>query len=227
MKTTKSLFAALLLVSGAFGLWRRDIIISVGGFSRRTTGEDLELTMRLHRVLRKRGIPYRVVSLPDPVCWTEAPSDLPSFIRQRNRWHRVLLESFFEHREMMLNPQFGFAGLLGMPYYFFFEILGPFLEAFSYFIMAGFLITGHLSGPTFLGFMLLSVGYTTVLNLAALVIEDLHYETYRAGEVVWLALAGLLDNLGYRQFTMIIRVVATFDWLGRVRTWGRIERHGL
>ncbi len=218
---------AMLLISGAFGLWRRDILVAVGGFSRRMTGEDLELTLRLHRVLRKRGMDFRVVSLPDPVCWTEAPSDLRSFIRQRNRWHRVLLESFAEHREMMLNPFFGFAGLLGMPYYLFFEILGPFLEALSYLVMGGLFATGHLAGTTFGLFLLCSVGYTTVLNLFALVIEELHYETYRCGELIWLAFAGLLDNLGYRQFTMGIRVIATFDWLGRVRTWGRIERHGL
>lgn len=217
---------AMLLISGAFGLWRRDILVSVGGFSRRTTGEDLELTMRLHRVLRKRGEDYKIVSLPDPVCWTEAPSDIPSFMRQRNRWHRVLLESFSEHREMMLNPGFGLVGMLAMPYYFFFEIIGPFMEAFSYIIMIGCYVAAITDMNAFGTFLLLSVGYTTALNMAAIFIEEIHYGTYKIHEVAWLAFAGLLDNLGYRQFTMGVRVWATFDWMGRVQSWGRIERKG-
>lgn len=217
---------AMLLISGAFGLWRRDVLVSVGGFSRRTTGEDLELTMRLHRVLRKREEDYRIVSLPDPVCWTEAPSDVRSFINQRNRWHRVLLESFMEHREMMLNPQFGLVGMLGMPYYFFFEILGPPMECFSYLVVGAGLLAGIVETDTLFFFLLISIGYTTVLNIMAIVIEDLHYETYTVWEVMKLTGVGLLDNLGYRQFTMGIRLWAMFDWMGRVQTWGRIERKG-
>lgn len=217
---------AMLLISGAFGLWRRDVLVSVGGFSRRTTGEDLELTMRLHRVLRKRGEEYRIVSLPDPVCWTEAPSDIKSFIGQRNRWHRVLLESFMEHREMMLNPFYGIVGLLAMPYYFFFEILGPAMEFFSYLVVATGVMAGIVDLKILAWFLLLSVGYTTVLNVMAIVIEDIHYGTYNLQEVVYLTFVGLLDNLGYRQFTMGIRLWATFDWMGRVQTWGRIERKG-
>lgn len=217
---------AMLLISGAFGLWRRDVLVSVGGFSRRTTGEDLELTMRLHRVMRKRGEDFRIVSLPDPVCWTEAPSDVRSFINQRNRWHRVLLESFLEHREMMLNPQFGLVGMLGMPYYFFFEILGPAMECFSYLVVGAGLLAGIVDQKTLILFLILSIGYTTVLNIMAIVIEDLHYETYNLFEILKLAAVGVVDNLGYRQFTMGIRLWATFDWMGRVQTWGRIERKG-
>lgn len=217
---------AMMLISGAFGLWRRDVLVSVGGFSRETTGEDLELTLRLHRVLRKRGEEFRILSLPDPVCWTEVPSDIRTFAVQRNRWHRVLLESFAAHREMMLNPFFGTAGLLGMPYYFFFEILGPFMEALSYVVVALAFAAGKIDSTALGLFFVLSVGYTTILNTLAIVIEDFHYGTYRLHEVVKLMWAGLLDNLGYRQFTMAVRLWATFDWLGNVKTWGVQERHG-
>lgn len=217
---------AMMLISGAFGLWRRDILVSVGGFSTQMTGEDLELTLRLHRVLRKRGEDFRILSLPDPVCWTEVPSDLATFARQRNRWHRVLLESFAAHREMMLNPFFGTAGLLGMPYYFFFEILGPFMEVFSYLAVAAAFAAGKIDDSTLVLFLALSVGYTTILNMLAIVIEDFHYGTYRLAEVVQLMAVGLIDNLGYRQITMAIRVWATFDWFGNVKTWGAMNRRG-
>lgn len=217
---------AMLLISGAFGCWRRDVLVSVGGFNREITGEDLEVTMRFHRVLRTRGEDYSVVSLPDPVCWTEGPEDLGSFYQQRNRWHRVLLESFWTHREMLLNPAYGTVGILGMPYYLFFEIIGPFIEILSYFVILGAFGLGFLEAETLVLFLLLSVGYTTFLNTMAILIEEMHYHTYSLGEVARLWLVGLLDNLGYRQLTMLIRVVATFDWLSRTRAWGTISRKG-
>jgi len=149
-----------------------------------------------------------------------------SFMNQRNRWHRVLLESFLEHREMMLNPQFGLVGMLGMPYYFFFEILGPPMECFSYLVVGAGLLAGIVDQHTLVLFLILSIGYTTVLNIMAIVIEDLHYETYNLFEILKLAAVGIVDNLGYRQFTMGVRLWAMFDWMGRVQTWGRIERKG-
>jgi cellulose synthase/poly-beta-1,6-N-acetylglucosamine synthase-like glycosyltransferase len=217
---------ALLLISGAFALWRRDALISVGGFNRHIIGEDLEVTMRFHRVFRKRREEYSVVALPDPVCWTEAPEDLGSFYQQRNRWHRVLLESFWMHREMLLNTQFGTVGLLGMPYYLFFEILGPFMEMFSYFVILGAFGLGFLEVETLFLFLLLSVGYATFLNILAILIEELHYNTYTLKELLNLIVVGFLDNLGYRQMSMFIRVVATFDWLSRTKAWGAISRRG-
>ena len=217
---------AMLLISGAFGMWRRDVLVSVGGFNRDITGEDLELTMRFHRVLRKRKEEYAVVSLPDPVCWTEAPEDLNSFYQQRNRWHRVLLESYWAHREMLLNPSYGTVGLLGMPYYLFFEIIGPFMEMLSYFVILGAFGLGFLEVETLALFLLLSVGYTTFLNVLAILIEEMHYHTYTLPEVTRLLFVGLLDNLGYRQLTMLIRVVATFDWMSRTKAWGTITRRG-
>jgi cellulose synthase/poly-beta-1,6-N-acetylglucosamine synthase-like glycosyltransferase len=218
---------SMLLISGAFGLWRRDTLVSVGGFNRDITGEDLELTLRIHRVLRQRGEEYKVLALPDPVCWTEAPDDVRSLYAQRNRWHRVLLESFGLHREMLLNPFYGTPGMVGMPYYFFFEIVGPFLEVFSYLVVATGFMLGFVEPQTVLLFLMLSMGWTTVLNMAALLIEEIYFQSYTdLRDVAKLLAVGFLDNLGYRQFTMAVRVVATFDWLTRTRAWGEITRAG-
>lgn len=217
---------AMLLISGAFGLWSRSVLIEAGGFSVKTSGEDLELTLRFHNLLRARKKPYRIISLPDPIAWTEVPSELPSFIRQRNRWHRVMLESVVAHRNMLLNPAHGGAGMLGMPALLLFEIIGPFIECFSYIVVALAWLVGVID-ISFLGlFLCLSVGYTTAMNISALIIEDLLYGTFRTRVTLRLLLFSALDNLGYRQFTMLIRIIATFDWLTHVRSWGRIERYG-
>jgi hypothetical protein len=116
--------------------------------------------------------------------------------------------------------------MVGMPYYFFFEILGPFFEVFSYFVVGIGYTVGAVSTETLFLFLLLSVAYTTLLNAAAILIEDVNYESYSLGDVMKLIAVGFLDNLGYRQLTMLIRVSATFEWLTRTRRWGVITRRG-
>ena len=68
---------ALIIISGAFGLFRRLQVIEVGGYTRGTVGEDMELVVKLHRLMRdKRTAEYRIAFVPEPVCWTEVPEDL-------------------------------------------------------------------------------------------------------------------------------------------------------
>src|SRR5207302_10689210 len=76
---------ALLIISGAFGLFRRSLVEAVGGWWAGTVGEDVELVIRLHRYLRERAQDYRIAFVPDPVCWTEAPEDLRTLDRKSTR----------------------------------------------------------------------------------------------------------------------------------------------
>ena len=127
-RTGWSRLGALLVISGAFGLFRRDIVVEAGGYDTTTVGEDAEIVVRLHRYCREHGRPYRVVFLADPVCWTEAPADFRSLCRQRNRWHRGLIETLWRHRSMFLRPRYGVVGLVALPYFLLFEALGPIVE---------------------------------------------------------------------------------------------------
>jgi cellulose synthase/poly-beta-1,6-N-acetylglucosamine synthase-like glycosyltransferase len=68
-----SRLGSLLIISGAFGLFRRDIVLEVGGLDPKSLGEDAELVTTIHEHLRRSKRDYRVVFLPDPVCWTEVP----------------------------------------------------------------------------------------------------------------------------------------------------------
>ncbi len=95
---------ALFIVSGAFGLFRRDVVEEVGGYWVDTVGENLEMTVRMDKHMRDQGRPYRITFTADPVCWTEAPSDMATLGSQRRRWHRGLWESLWRHRSMMLRP---------------------------------------------------------------------------------------------------------------------------
>jgi hypothetical protein len=120
---------ALVIVSGAFGLFRRDVVDEVGGYWTDTVGEDLELTVRLHRHMRDSNRPYRITYAPDPVCWTEVPSDMVTLGRQRRRWHRGLWECLWRHKGMMLRRRYGAPGMIALPYFLTFEFCGPLMDA--------------------------------------------------------------------------------------------------
>jgi len=119
---------SLLIVSGAFGVFRRDVMREIGGYRVDTVGEDGELVVRMHRHLRARRRPYRVTFVPDPVCWTEAPETLTVLRRQRGRWHRGLAEIIWHHRGMLCNPRYGRVGMIALPTMVAFELLGPVVE---------------------------------------------------------------------------------------------------
>ena len=123
-----SFINSVLLVSGAFGVFRRDALISAGGYDTTTVGEDMELVIRLHHVWRERRLPYRIVFVPYPVCWTQVPESWRALHDQRNRWQRGTIETVWAHKAMIGNPRYGFLGLFAFPYFVLFEMLGPLVE---------------------------------------------------------------------------------------------------
>ena len=132
----------LMLISGAMGIFDRETVIRAGGYSVNTVGEDMELVLRMRRFMTDHKEKYEVTYIPDPLCWTEVPSDLKSLRKQRTRWTRGLVESLLTHHHMFFNIKYGRLGMLGYPYWFFFEWMAP-LIAFAGFIYTIYLIIGN------------------------------------------------------------------------------------
>jgi cellulose synthase/poly-beta-1,6-N-acetylglucosamine synthase-like glycosyltransferase len=218
---------ATLIVSGAFGLFRRDVVVEAGGYSTSTVGEDMELVVRLHRTCRDRGIVPRVVFVPDPVAWTECPETLAGLARQRNRWQRGLLESLIRHRRMFANPRYGTVGLLAYPYFLLLEGLGPLIEIVGYLAFATTLVAG-LWSPTFVAsFLLLAIMVGIALSAAAVALEELTFRRYaRWIDLLRLFSAAVVENLGYRQLNQWWRLRGTAAVLRGARQWGHQERRG-
>src|SRR5690606_13130169 len=72
----------LLLISGAFGAFDKEVVIRCGGYDRNTVGEDMELVVKMRRYMEEQKIPYKVSFIPDPLCWTEAPVSFKILGRQ-------------------------------------------------------------------------------------------------------------------------------------------------
>lgn len=226
-RTGWSAINALLIVSGAFGVFRRDLVIEVGGYRTDIVGEDLELIVRLHRYCRRIRRPYRIVYVPDPVCWTEAPQTTRALKSQRRRWYRGTVEALLIHRGMLLNPRYRAVGMLALPALLLFEVFGPVIELAGYAVTAVALALGVLSLVSFGLFWAIAVLYGLILTLGAIALEDatpnMHPAWARLNRMWWYALA---ENLGYRQLMQFWRLGGIWQLI-RKTSWDPLERRGL
>lgn len=218
----------LLIVSGAFGMFRRDVVVDAGGYSTRSVGEDMELIVRLHRYMRERKRAYEVQFVPDPVAWTEVPETLSVLTRQRDRWQRGLMQSLAEHRVMLMNPKYGRIGMVAYPYFWFMEGFGPAVEVLGYAAFTVAFIFGWVATEFVIAFLLLSVFSGIALSLAAVGLEELSFRRYTGGrDFARLLLLSVIENFGYRQYLAFARfkglIMAAF---GR-REWGAMQKRGV
>jgi cellulose synthase/poly-beta-1,6-N-acetylglucosamine synthase-like glycosyltransferase len=219
---------ALPIISGAFGVFRRRALVAAGGLSTATVGEDMELTLRLHRLHRFARRDYRIAFVPDAVCWTEAPETLSVLRSQRKRWQRGLLESLATHRPLFGDRRAGAVGWLAWPSMGLVEALAPLVELVGYAVFFALWFTGTLSWQSALVFLLLAWGTGLLLSASTLLIEAHSFRTYpRLAHLGLLLGAMLVENFGYRQLTVWWRVRATVEWLmGRKAVWGQMKRRG-
>jgi cellulose synthase/poly-beta-1,6-N-acetylglucosamine synthase-like glycosyltransferase len=217
----------LLIISGAFGAFRRAAVVEVAGFAADSIGEDFELCVRLHRKAHDERRPYRLVFVPDPVCWTEVPIRVRQLGGQRNRWERGLVDTLWRHRRMIGNPRYGVIGMLSLPFYVAFEFLGAFIETFGYVSVVVSLALGVINVPFAILFFAVAVLSGVLLSLSALLLEDLAFRRYdRRGDLVRLVAYSFVENFGFRQLMTAYRVRGFFAYLRGNKAWGEIQRVG-
>ncbi|GHH98055.1 glycosyl transferase [Neobacillus kokaensis] len=217
----------LLIVSGAFGVFSKRWVIEAGGYAH-TVGEDMELVVRLHRMVKEKRLNKKIVYVPDPVCWTEAPDSIKYLRRQRKRWHRGLFDSLWKHRKLMFNPKYGSIGFVSMPYFFFIEFLGPLIELIGYILLIVAVFTGSIHFEYALLFFLLSLIYGSIYSMSAVLLEEWSMERYpKVRHFVILFLVSLTETLWYRPLTVVWRVEGMIEMLFGKRGWGEMVRKGV
>ncbi|MFQ5678888.1 MAG: glycosyltransferase [Gemmatimonadota bacterium] len=214
-----------ILVSGAFALFRRDLLMETGGYPVKSVTEDLDLTVGLHRALRERGLEYSLPFVPDPVAWTEVPEDVGSLGRQRERWHRGLIRTLLRNARMLVNPRYGRIGVLAFPFFTFGEMMAPVVEVIGYAVVLLGIWLHLLNWDYALLFAALSLGYMMMLSVWAVMLEEFTYRVYpRMWDFFRLILYALLEPFGYRQLTLYWRLKAFWKALIQDRSWGRQKR---
>jgi cellulose synthase/poly-beta-1,6-N-acetylglucosamine synthase-like glycosyltransferase len=218
---------SLLILSGTFSLFQKASVVEAGGFMVGNVAEDMEMIVRLHRHMLKKKKPYRIRFVSDPICWTEAPDDLNMLGRQRRRWHVGLIQSIFQNKEMMFNPKFGKIGMAVLPYYVFFEIIGPVIEVLGYPVVIISYFLGILSLDFLLLFLTLAIFYGVFLSTASIFLEELTFRRYpKWSHLFKLLLFGVLENFGYRQLNSFWRFEALILYLMGKRKWEYVDKKG-
>ncbi len=229
-RMTGAFTGGVLIVSGGFGLFDREVLQEAGGYSKETLGEDFDLVVRIHKTMARKGRDYRIRFVPYPVCWTEVPASLKALRTQRIRWHKGLLGTLWQHRGMILHPRYGAAGMIGMPSFLLFEVLGPILELLGIVVLPLAWFYGLLCADAALALLLGVACMGTAFTMIALILDDITFRPYPTiGNLLSIVSAAVLENVGYRQITVWWRVRATVEFLlgtGQ-KGWGTLERQGL
>lgn len=217
----------LLIISGAFGAFNKAAVIEAGGYSRNCVGEDMELVVKLHELMHRKNKKYSVRFLPDPICWTQPPERFSDLKKQRKRWHIGLIDSLLRHREMLFNPKYGRIGMVCLPYYWIFELIGPVVETFGFLFVPVSFLLGVVNVWFMVSFFLVAVLYGTILSVGALMLEENTFKKYPdLGQLLRLFFYSLIDNFGYRQINTVYKVEAMFGFRRNKSRWGELKRKG-
>ena len=216
---------SMLIVSGAYGVFKKQAVIEVGGYKTNTIGEDMEIVVRLHRYMRAHRRKYKIIFCEDSVCWTQGPMSVADIRSQRRRWQIGLFDTLISHKSLFLNPRYGSVGIMAIPYNWVFELLGAVVEVLGYFIIPFSLVMGELNIFFFVVYFLLAVLLGVILSLGSLILEQYTRKSVMsAKQCLSLSLYALLENFGYRQMITLFRLEGIFKYRKLRKTWGKIKR---
>ncbi len=217
----------LMLISGAFGAFDKEIAIKCGGYNHNTVGEDMELVVRMRRYMEERQQKYRVTYIPDPLCWTEAPASLKILGRQRNRWTRGTIETLKLHKVMLFNPRYRLLGMLSYPYWFFFEMCAPGIEFFGFVFFLVFASVGLLDWAFFFSYLFFIISFGYLYSVFAILMEVRTFNQYnRRTDILKLLLTAFTEPFYFHPFVVWSGVKGYIDYLRKKTSWGEMTRQG-
>ncbi|MCU4742797.1 glycosyltransferase [Natronoglomus mannanivorans] len=215
----------LHLISGAVGLFRTDLVREINGYNRvrNQHSEDLDLTLRMHKYMKRSGEPYRIAFVPDPVAWTDFPNTIRQLGHQRRLWFEGLLQVFALHRPMIGRKRYGLVGLFALPGLLFIEGLGRLTEAVGYVVVGLAFLTGFLNIQFFTTFLLLSVGLGIFISWIGILSDVLTFKLYdQPREVLRLLVSGIFEPVGFRQVWSLLSLPAIRDYLRDDTDWAAL-----
>lgn len=217
----------LMLISGAFGFFKRDLVVEVGGYFPKTVGEDMELVVRMRRYMEERNIPYKVGFVPDPLCWTEVPENKIVLSRQRNRWIRGTIETLQLHRVTRFNPRYGIMGMLSYPYWNIFEKMAPVLEILGLLYTLVLIIIGDFSAFYFISLFIALYLFSILVSSFSILYEQVSYNNYKdKKDLNKLILTVFLEPILIHPKIVLWGLQGHWDFIKGKGGWGNMIRTG-
>ncbi|MFC3158353.1 sulfatase-like hydrolase/transferase [Chryseobacterium arachidis] len=219
--------SGLILISGAFGVFDRKIVLECGGYDKSTVGEDMELVVRMRRYMEERKEPYEVITIPDPLCWTEVPETKDILKKQRNRWMRGTIETLWKHRKLMLNPKYKKLGMISIPYWFFFEFLGPLVEFSGYIVFIIFLLLGIINWSFFFILFALVISMGFLYSVYGILVDMVSHQVYsKRKDFLSLIITAFSEPFYFHPITVRAGVNGFIDYFKKSHGWGEMTRQG-
>lgn len=219
--------SGLILISGAFGAFDKEVVLKCGGYDTSTVGEDMELVVRMRRYMEEANEPYEVVNIPEPLCWTEVPESKEILSRQRNRWMRGTMETLWKHRKLMFNPKYGKLGMVSLPYWFLFEFLGPLVEFSGYVIFVIFLLLGIVNWPFFFVLFALVISTGILYSVYAVLVDLVGRQVYtKRKDFLALIATAVTEPFYFHPLTVKAGVSGFIDYFKKSHSWGEMTRQG-
>lgn len=218
-------FNGNLIISGAFGLFRKDIVVAVGGYDTSTLGEDMELVVKMHMFCINNQVPYRIRYEPSAVCWSQVPESLIDLSKQRRRWHLGLFQCMKKYKTMFMKSRFGFIGSISYLYYLFYELLSPLIELFGLIVTLVAYVVGLLDFSFMIKFFILYVVYGSILTITAF-IQRIYTQNLKVRWVDFIkaCIICLMESLFFRYFLVFVRLTAFIGYKKNKQKWGKLKR---
>lgn len=218
-------FNGNLIISGAFGLFKKDIVIAAGGYDSGTLGEDMELVVKLHMFCRNNNKKYSLRYEPNAVCWSQAPSSLRDLMKQRRRWYLGLFQSMVKYYQVFANLRYGLISFISYMYYLLFELLSPIIEIFGIFTMLLSWSFGLLNVPFMIKFFLLYGLYGAILTITAF-FQRIYTQNLKISlsDALKAVLMCLLESLFFRYVLSFVRMTSFIGYKKKKMQWGAIRR---
>ncbi len=216
----------LIIVSGAFGVFKKEYVIKVGGYRGGYPGEDMNIIIKLHRYMLDNKLPYKIDFCPDAVCWTQAPDSFKILGSQRKRWGRGNLKNMIEEGMYMLfRPKYKVMGWLTVPYNIIFETLSPYFRITGLLALIGYSLLDMSGWKIMAVFALINVLYGSLLGLGSLLLEEMAFQRYpRIRDYFKMFFFTVLMFFGYRQLGILWRFLGQIDFMRKNNSWGTMTR---
>lgn len=222
-----SRFNLVLIISGAFSVFSKQWVIETGGYTKHAIGEDMELIVKLHRLIKDRNLKKRIEFVSEPVCWTEAPQSFSILRNQRRRWQQGLIDSLWRHKHMAFNPKYGTIGLISLPYFWLVECLGPIIEVGGYIYIIVSFFMGQIYFEVAILLSLLFILYGSIISMLSVVLDAWSNNKYQnIRDVFRLLILAFSEVFWYRPFNLIWRLEGSLRFLRKNSEWGYMKRQG-
>lgn len=226
-RTGLSRLGSLLIISGAFGVFKTDLVREVGGYDTTSITEDMELVIRLHRYLIDADRAYDVTFVPHPIVWTEAPETLAVLSRQRRRWFKGMIDTLVKHRDAIGRPAYGIIGIIGLPIFLVIETIGRLFEGFGYAVIPVLFLLGVVETSFFIAFLSVAILLGSLLTILAVFGEVMTYRRFERPRDIGVLLGyAIAESFIYRPWRAFIAWRATAEFLSGEMSWGKMTRGG-